>query len=40
MGGADAKAKLRAGARLIQIYSGMVYAGPDLIRDILETVEG
>ena len=40
MGGADAKAKLQAGARLIQIYSGMVYAGPNLIRDVLETVEG
>jgi dihydroorotate dehydrogenase len=40
MNGVDAKAKLQAGARLIQIYSGIVYAGPDLIRDVLETMEG
>ena len=26
--------KLEAGARLIQVYSGMVYAGPGLVRDI------
>ncbi|MEL7334855.1 MAG: hypothetical protein AAFN70_01495 [Planctomycetota bacterium] len=26
--------KIDAGAKLIQIYSGMVYAGPGLVRDI------
>jgi dihydroorotate dehydrogenase len=31
MRGADAKAKLDAGASLVQIYSGLVYAGPGLI---------
>ena len=31
---AAAREKLRAGARLIQVYSGMVYAGPGLVRDI------
>ncbi|MCP9236640.1 quinone-dependent dihydroorotate dehydrogenase [Lewinella sp. JB7] len=31
---ASAREKLAAGARLIQVYSGMVYAGPGLVRDI------
>lgn len=30
--------KLDAGAKLIQVYSGMVYAGPGLIRDIKRAV--
>jgi len=30
----DAREKLEAGAHLIQIYTGMVYEGPDLIRRI------
>ncbi|MBC6995797.1 quinone-dependent dihydroorotate dehydrogenase [Neolewinella lacunae] len=33
-GPAAAQEKLAAGARLIQVYSGMVYAGPGLVRDI------
>ena len=32
---ADAWAKLTAGASLLQIYTGLVYRGPGLIRDIL-----
>lgn len=32
--GADAYAKVRAGASLVQLYSGMVYEGPPLIRRI------
>ncbi|MBB4080089.1 dihydroorotate dehydrogenase [Lewinella aquimaris] len=31
---ASAQEKLDAGAKLIQVYSGMVYAGPGLVRDI------
>ncbi|WP_116106873.1 quinone-dependent dihydroorotate dehydrogenase [Lewinella sp. IMCC34191] len=31
---ASAREKLAAGAKLIQLYSGMVYAGPGLVRDI------
>ncbi|WP_020567721.1 quinone-dependent dihydroorotate dehydrogenase [Neolewinella persica] len=31
---ASAREKLDAGAKLIQVYSGMVYAGPGLVRDI------
>ena len=33
-GPAAAREKLDAGAKLIQVYSGMVYAGPGLVRDI------
>lgn len=32
--GADAKEKLEAGADLVQIYSGMVYEGPSMVKDI------
>lgn len=31
---ADALEKLRAGARLVQVYTGLVYAGPGLVRQI------
>ena len=34
MCGADAVEKLNAGAALVQIYTGMIYAGPGLARDI------
>jgi dihydroorotate dehydrogenase len=30
----DALEKLEAGADLIQLYSGFIYSGPQLIRDI------
>lgn len=33
MSGADARARFRAGAALLQIYSGLVYRGPRLIRE-------
>ena len=32
--GADAYAKIRAGATLVQLYSAMVYEGPPLIRRV------
>ncbi len=42
VGGIDspeaAKAKLNAGASLIQIYSGMVYYGPTIVRDINRSI--
>jgi dihydroorotate dehydrogenase len=31
--GAKAKAKIEAGAQLVQIYSGLVYRGPELVKD-------
>ena len=33
MRGADAKAKIDAGAALVQLYSGLIYAGPALVRE-------
>lgn len=32
----DAKEKLAAGASLVQIYSGLIYRGPGLVKDILQ----
>ncbi|HYD19642.1 MAG TPA: quinone-dependent dihydroorotate dehydrogenase [Patescibacteria group bacterium] len=32
---ADAYAKIRAGATLVQVYTGMIYEGPQLVPDIL-----
>lgn len=36
--GRDAVEKLKAGACLVQVYSGMIYAGPGLVREICEAV--
>ena len=33
MNGADAVAKLEAGADLVQIYTGLIYHGPGLIKE-------
>lgn len=33
MGGADVKAKITAGASLVQLYSGFIYRGPALVRE-------
>ncbi len=38
MSGADACEKLVAGASLVQIYSGLIYSGPALIREIAEAI--
>ncbi|AFJ03271.1 Dihydroorotate dehydrogenase [Methylophaga frappieri] len=37
--GEDAAAKLAAGAALVQIYSGLIYQGPNLIHDIVTTLK-
>ena len=34
----DAKARLEAGAVLVQVYTGLVYAGPGLVRDMIRAV--
>jgi len=34
----DAKTRLEAGAALVQVYTGLVYAGPGLVKDILQKV--
>lgn len=36
--GASAQEKLDAGASLVQVYSGMVYKGPTLVRDICKAL--
>jgi dihydroorotate dehydrogenase len=33
MRGQDAKTKIAAGAQLVQLYSGLIYAGPALVRE-------
>ena len=38
MSGADAVEKMRAGASLVQIYTGFVYAGPQLVAECVEAV--
>ncbi|RMG64588.1 MAG: quinone-dependent dihydroorotate dehydrogenase, partial [Bacteroidetes bacterium] len=35
MDAADAQARLDAGAALVQVYSGFVYQGPDMVRHLL-----
>jgi dihydroorotate dehydrogenase len=39
MSGDDAVEKLDAGADLVQIYSGLIYRGPELIQEILTSIE-
>jgi dihydroorotate dehydrogenase len=39
LSGADAKAKIDAGASLVQIYTGFVFRGPDLIADVRRTLK-
>lgn len=35
MNGENAEAMLEAGARLVQVYTGLIYAGPGLVRSVL-----
>ena len=39
MGPADARAKLDAGATLVQLYTGLIYEGPGLVKRILKELE-
>ena len=38
LSGADAVEKVAAGASLVQIYSGLIYKGPELVYDICKTL--
>ncbi len=38
MNAKDAQAKIAAGASLVQVYSGLVYRGPRLIKEINQTL--
>ena len=39
MNAADARARLAAGATLVQVYTGFVYRGPALLTEILAMLE-
>jgi dihydroorotate dehydrogenase len=36
--GADAVAKMSAGAALVQCYSGLIFRGPALVQDCVEAI--
>lgn len=38
LSGADAAEKIRAGASLVQFYSGFIYRGPELVGEVAETL--
>ena len=38
MSGADAAEKIRAGASLVQFYSGFIYRGPELVSEVAEVL--
>jgi dihydroorotate dehydrogenase len=38
LSGADAVAKMSAGATLVQAYTGLVYRGPELVRECVEAI--
>lgn len=38
MSGADALTKIEAGAKLVQLYTGLIYRGPQLIREVSDVL--
>lgn len=40
LSGADARAKIDAGAKLVQLYSGLIYKGPALVRECADAIRG
>ena len=38
MSGADAREKIDAGAQLVQIYTGLIYRGPDLVGEAVQAL--
>ncbi len=38
LSGQDAQAKIRAGASLVQLYTGFIYRGPALVREVVRTL--
>jgi len=38
MSGKDAATKMKLGASLVQVYSGLIYAGPALVRDCVDEI--
>ena len=39
LSGQDAVEKIQAGAQLVQLYSGLVYRGPNLVRECIQAVQ-
>ena len=40
LSGADARAKIAAGASLVQVYTGLIYRGPALVRECVDALCG
>jgi dihydroorotate dehydrogenase len=40
MSGADARAKLEAGADLVQVYTGLIYRGPEIVGEAAQAMQG
>jgi len=40
LGGDDARAKIAAGASLVQLYTGFIYRGPDLVAEVRRALRG
>ena len=38
LNGQDAQEKINAGAQLVQVYSGLVYRGPELVRECVQAL--
>ena len=38
MSGADARAKIDAGATLVQFYTGLIYRGPGLVSEVAQAL--
>jgi len=36
--GADAKEKISAGAKLVQVYTGFIYQGPELVKEVVKAL--
>ena len=39
LSGGDAREKIRAGASLVQLYTGLIYRGPDLVADCVQALD-
>jgi dihydroorotate dehydrogenase len=40
MSGDDARTKIKAGADLVQIYTGLIYKGPALVTEVAKALRG
>jgi dihydroorotate dehydrogenase len=39
LNGIDAEEKIRAGASLVQLYTGLIYRGPELVAEVAGELE-